>query len=137
MLLPIMPYTAIYLLPPPADDYSAYTDERFVLAGIVLLLAFAFFFFNKKIKSVRKGQGLRAKLEKYFSITIVRFIVFEICALALCAAFYLSRNDLFTIAFVAQLVLCGLLWPTSSKVARDLKLRGDEREMVYYKKDSF
>lgn len=35
------------------------------------------------------------------------------------------------------LLLAGLLWPTSRKVSVDLKLRGDEREMVYYKKDTF
>jgi hypothetical protein len=37
--------------------------------------------------------------------------------------------------FLIQLILAGIVWPTSSKVSSDLKLRGDEREMVYYKKD--
>jgi len=29
-----------------------------------------------------------------------------------------------------------LLWPTPKKAARDLRLRGDEWQMVYYQKDS-
>jgi hypothetical protein len=108
-----------------------------IVAGIVITLwVVSFLLFNKKIKSARKGQGLRDKLEKYFSITIVRFNIFALCGLLLSLAFLFSADGFFTICFIAQLTMCGILWPRSTKVSNDLKLRGDEREMVYYKKDT-
>jgi hypothetical protein len=119
------------------EGMQPHESELMVVTGIVISLwSFVFIFGIKKIKSARNGQGLRAKLEKYFLLTIVRYSVFSTCSLILAVAFYLTRDDIFTLFFIAQMLLCGFLWPFSSKVSNDLKLRGDEREMVYYRKDS-
>jgi hypothetical protein len=138
LLFPIVTFIAIYLQPLIIPiDIETYTAELMLVITMVMSLwLFVFIFFNKKIKTVRNGQGLREKLEKYFRITIVRYSIFSLVSLTLAVAFYFSRNDMFTVFFVAQLILCGLVWPFSSKVSNDLKLRGDEREMVYYKKDT-
>ena len=81
-------------------------------------------------------QGAKKlKLEKYFYITIVRYIVFAMACLILASAFYLTRDDLLTDLFAVNLLVMGLLWPTARRVCNDLKLKGDEREMVYYKRD--
>jgi hypothetical protein len=93
--------------------------------------------FNKKIKSIRKDQGLRLKLEKYSDLTIVRYSLIAAVCLVLAYGFYLTKDDMITGMFAITLILLGVLWPRSAKVCRDLKLRGDEREMVYYKKDHF
>jgi len=111
---------------------------KWIVFGIVLLIWIAsYIFVNKKIKSARNGQGLRAKLEKYFSLTIVRYSIFGLCSIIFCFAYYFTTDQFFSLCFMLQLLLCGLHWPRSAKVAKDLKLRGDEREMVYYKKDKF
>lgn len=93
--------------------------------------------FDKKIKSVRNAQGLGAKLDKYFGITIVRFAFLSSASLLMALGFYLSGSDVFTMIYLLGLVLSSLLWPTSRRVSRHLRLRGDEREMVYFKKDKF
>lgn len=54
----------------------------------------------------------------------------------LAVGFYLTRNDLFTVLYVAGLLFSVMVWPTGPRVSADLMLRGDEREMVYFKKDA-
>jgi hypothetical protein len=135
LLLPITAYIWLYMTPIKQSTDIDSNFNAFLLATIGLLWIFNFILFNKKIKSIRNGQGLRIKLEKYFSLTIVRYSLFTFCALICCVSFYITRDDFFTACFVVQLILCGLLWPRSAKVSNDLKLRGDEREMVFYKKD--
>jgi hypothetical protein len=136
MLMPIVGFIALYLqLTPGVNDQ--YISTTFVITASLIATTWLtiFVFFDKKIKSIRNAQGLRQKLEKYFRLTIVRFSVFACCAFVLLVMFYKTRNDLITLMFLLELVISGFVWPTSSKVANDLKLRGDEREMVYYRKD--
>jgi hypothetical protein len=137
LLVPVGVFIAIYLQPVDQPNVLIVHAELFVIvcSAVLIIWAVVFIFFNKKIKTVRKGQGLRQKLEKYFLITIVRYSFFCFCSLGLAVVFYLTRSDVYTILFLAQIVAAGLLWPFSWKVSADLKLRGDEREMVYYKKD--
>jgi hypothetical protein len=138
LLIPIFIFIWVYLQPTSLSHQDANKSvfELFIVIGVITgFWILIFIFFNKKIKSVRNGQGLRDKLEKYFRITIVRYIIFSFCSLAFAISYYLTGDDVFTIFFIAQLIICGLLWPFATKVSRDLKLRGDEREMVYYKKD--
>lgn len=138
LLVPIFFFICIYLQPGIVSaDLPQHPNPLAIVAGAVFIVWIGgFIFFNKKIKSIRNGQGLREKLEKYFRITIVRYTLFGFCSLLLAIGFLLTGNDLFAVIFILQLVLAGLIWPFSSKVSNDLKLRGAEREMVYHKKDT-
>lgn len=136
LLLPIFTFTAVYLTLPDVSLWQR--SNVFLLGTVLLVLCFwliGFTFFVKKIKSIRLRQGLGLKLEKYFYITIVRYMLCMIACLILALGFYLTGDDRLTNLFAVNLLALGLLWPTSGKVCNDLKLRGDEREMVYYKKD--
>ncbi len=84
---------------------------------------------------VRNEQGLGLKLEKYFKLTIVRFSLISSGSLMMALGLYLTKSDVFTWVYMGGLVLCGILWPTAPKIVNDLRLKGDEREMVYFKKD--
>lgn len=134
LLLPIFAFILSYLFFEKASASSP--ALLFAFAGLAACdCLISFILFNKKIKSIRNHQGLRLKLEKYFRITIVRYILIMTGCLLLAYGFYLSGTDYFTVMFAGNLALLGVVWPTPGKVCRDLKLRGDEREMVYYKKD--
>ena len=138
LLVPIMAFIVIYLQVPPALTEKPSLDLIAVLWTTVLFTVLAMlFFFNKKIKSIPHDQGLRVKLEKYFYLTIVSYILIALGCMVLAYGFYITKDDLFTGGFVLYLVVAGALWPTSAKASNDLKLKGDEREMVYYKKDTF
>src|SRR5688572_24390473 len=137
MIIPLLVFIALYFFAnaDPSDIQMAYTFVIPIVAIFDWLLAIIIF--NKKIKSARNAQGLGAKLDKYFDITIVRYCFLMSASLILALGFYLSRNDLFGGLYVVGLILSAFLWPTGPRVARDLMLRGDEREMVYFKKDNF
>ena len=139
LLVPIMAFIMVYLQVPEAEaeeqqSLALLIQLSFVVVFIWLLI---FLLFAKKIKSTRTAQGLRAKLEKYFYLTIVRYLLIALGCIVLAYGFQTTKNDWFTGLFVLNLTFAGLLWPTASKATRDLKLRGDEREMVYFKKDTF
>jgi hypothetical protein len=138
LLVPIFSFVAVYFLSTAAagssPSWATLINLSIAVAvdWIIMLLIF-----DKKIKSIRKDQGLRLKLEKYFRLTIVRYTMIAAASMLLAYAFYITHDDRLTALFALNLLMLGVLWPTSSKVCNDLKLRGDEREMVYYKKDYF
>jgi hypothetical protein len=136
-LLPILVFIVLYLQPSELPTSIENAPNVFIITGlsVVFIWLTMLFFLNKKIKSVRNGQGLRKKLEKYFELTIVRYSVLTVTGLILAISFQLVRNDWISLLFVAQLLMTALFWPTPRKVCNDLRLRGDEFEMVYHKKD--
>jgi hypothetical protein len=135
MLVPIFIFIAVNIL--PSDRNLVVTSEQsmMITTVIVLILITSLIFHNKKIKSIRNRQGLREKLEKYFELTIVRYTSFCVCCVALAFAYYYSNDAIFLYLFLVHLIVSAVVWPLSSKVSRDLKLRGDEYQMVYYRKD--
>ena len=137
LMVPLLAFIALYFV--SGETTQDVRMEYYVIIPSLFLLewSLAMIMFNKKIKSVRKAQGLGPKLDKYFGLTIVRFSLLSSASLILAVGFYLSKSDVFTALFAAGLVFAGILWPTSGKVTNDLQLRGDEREMVYFKKDTF
>jgi hypothetical protein len=138
LLIPIFAFILIYLVLSPQTS-SQQSIQLLIISLAVVLCAWSivFVFFFKKIKSIRNHQGLGLKLEEYFSLTIVRYILITFACLVLATGFYFTNDNLYTGIFVANLILAGVIWPTAPKICKDLKLRGDEREMVYYKKDTF
>ena len=137
LLVPVMIFTAIFFLTSEMPQDTAL--EYYVVFTVAVMLdwCMALIIFNKKIKSLRNQQGLGAKLDKYFRLTIVRYSILSSASLVLAVALYFTGSDVFMALYLIGLVLAALLWPTPGRVAGDLKLRGDEREMVYYKKDVF
>jgi hypothetical protein len=137
MLLPLMTFIGLHLLPMKKPLDVSQQPDLFILYGsiVVALWLIMFIFFAKKIKTVRNDQGLRLKLEKYFRLTIVRYSLIAISAFILAVGFYQTRNDLFTLIFLVHILMAAMLWPRPAKVTKDLRLRGDEREMVFFKRD--
>ena len=136
-LIPIIVFIALYLQPVTAEISITQEPLLFVFfsAGVLACWFILFVYSNKKIKSLRNRQGLREKLEKYFGLTIVRFLVLSIAALVLALGFFVAHNDVFTIGFIVNLLFSAWYWPSPANASRELRLKGDEREMVYHKKD--
>ncbi len=135
IMVPLLAFIGTHFL--SEQNAPASPVLSYVLIGCAVLDALlGVAMFNKKIKSARNAQGLGAKLDKYFNITIVRYSFLSSSGMILAVGFYLTRNDLFTVLYVAGLLFSVMVWPTGPRVSADLMLRGDEREMVYFKKDA-
>ena len=137
LMLPLLVFIAVYFFFP--DNPEDHRIEYFIIfpAAAIFDWLLAMIMFNKKIKSARNAQGLGAKLEKYFELTIVRYCFLCSAGLILALGLFLSASDVFTALYLGNLLLSSLYWPTGPKVSRELMLRGDEREMVYFRKDKF
>ena len=138
LLIPIIAFIMVYFQVFAAEISPKQSFE--LLIGLPSIVALnwivMFILYNKKVASIRRALGLRAKLEKYYYLTIVRYLLIALGCLVLAFGFQVTKEDVFTGLFILNLILAAVLWPLSSKVSNDLKLRGDEREMVYYKKDT-
>lgn len=136
LIIPLLAFIALYFFAP--ESLFVPRKELYIIVSLAVVTDWilAMKIFNKKIKSARNEQGLGAKLDKYFYITIVRSSFLSTSALMLAAGFFLTQGSLFTALYVVNLVVALMLWPTGPRIARELMLRGDEREMVYFKKDS-
>ncbi|HEU5146681.1 MAG TPA: hypothetical protein VFT90_08205 [Chryseosolibacter sp.] len=137
LMVPLLVFIALYFFFPDNP-----VETRTELLIIIPFAAFVDFILgmtisNKKIKSVRNAQGLGAKLDKYFQITIVRYSFLASAGLLLALGFYLSRSDVFSALYVLSLLYSSTCLPTAASVSDELMLKGDEREMVFYKKDRF
>ena len=93
--------------------------------------------FRTKLKKIRRRIGLRLKLEQYYWLTIVRSWINILACFFPAIGFLLTSNFILAYIFGFDLVLVFIFWPRARKVCRDLKLKGDELEMVLYKKDTF
>lgn len=93
------------------------------------------FLFNRRLRTIRKMKSLGERLDQYYSLTVKRFALILAGSIVLAVGFYLTENQAFTMIAVSNLVLVLLLWPFASKVCRDLQLKGDERTLVFFKKD--
>lgn len=136
LIIPLLAFIALYVF---ADaDPETSTEYYISIPGVALLVwALAVTTFDKKIKTARKAQGLGAKLDKYFFATIVRSGFLASASLVLAAGYFLTRNEAFTGLYLVSVFLSLIFWPTGPKVAGELRLKGDEREMIYFKKDKF
>jgi hypothetical protein len=135
LIVPLLLFIGLYLyvsgMPPVRFSKYFIVFPAIAFADWVMMMVM----FNKKIKALRLASGLGLKLEKYFWLTVTRFSMISSASLVLAVGFLFSRNDVFSWLFVAGLLLCVFFWPTTSRVSNDLALKGDEREMVYYKRD--
>jgi hypothetical protein len=143
ILSPLLVFVALYWLiideeirgPFYMDD--ATTQLLLMLLGTVVALDWigSFIVFNKGISSIISVPSLGDRLDKYYRYTLVRFSIVTTGTFCLAVGFYLTEDQMFTVlSGFSMLFLLGF-WPFPSKVCRDLKLKGDERTLVLYKKD--
>lgn len=143
LLLPLLVFVVLYwqiregnLQGPFYFDEKANQVLIIVIAAVVFTDALiSFILFSKRLKSMRRIQSLGTRLDRYASLTILRFVLVLSGSLVLALGFYLTENQIFSILVVVNMILLLLLWPLPSKVCRDLQLKGDERTLVFHKKD--
>jgi hypothetical protein len=138
ILLPLLTFIILFVFEPQKP--AGISEEQFkligkILIGLVLIdWLVVLILFHGMFRRARKLGGLGLKLERYYTITTVRFSLLSLAGLVLVAGFFLTETILFSVPLGLDLILFFVLWPRPSKVCSDLKLKGDEREMVYYKK---
>lgn len=104
-----------------------------VMMGLVVgLLVVQWLQFHRGIKKARvSGESLENKIHSYKELTISRFwklfAIGLICGVGL--LFY--ENPGYTIAYAVTLIYVSLGKPTPDRIAKLLRLKGEEKDLVY------
>ena len=144
VLVPLAAFIFIYFyreerkaLPPIQDAWIG----QIILIGACLItlinLTTVHWLSRKRLRTYALLVGLGNKLDKYYEIILLRFNASCITALLMAVGALLTENENFGFCFIIILLWMALQWPTSRKACRELELKGDEYEMVFYKKESF
>ncbi len=142
ILLPLICFGLLYWemktgnIEPISQDIQL--NQLLLLVVILALLAewiISFFLFRTKVKSILTLGSLGERLDHYYRFTLIRFALMVSGLVMLAVGLFVTRDQYFTILFVASMVGLGFLWPTSAKVCDDLQLKGDERKLILYKLD--
>lgn len=137
LLFPLIIFVVLYS---NTDEGLADEEQSFIIISFLLfLMAFdalvGLILFRIKLKRVREQSTLRDRLQQYYSLTIVRSYINAVACIMPALAFFLTGETQLVFVFGGVLILFFLQWPRPAKICRDLQLKGDEREMVLYKKD--
>jgi hypothetical protein len=138
ILLPLVAFTFLFISKPQQplgiEELQTNLINNILMIAVVVDWLLAIGLFNSMLRSVRKLASLGLRLERYYIITVIRFSILSVSGLMMVTGFFFTGNILFSVPLGLSMILYFFLWPRSAKVCSDLKLKGDEREMVYYKK---
>ncbi len=144
VLLPLAVFIYIYyqLLSKKIVPYIQ--DEpliTIILVAIIVLslvnLTTVYWLSRRRLKKFSTEVGLGNKLDRYFEIIMFRMSACSASSLAMAIGLFLTGSEWFAICFIVVLGWVMLQWPSSRRACRALALKGDEYEMVLFKKDKF
>jgi hypothetical protein len=140
ILMPLVVFVCLFINAPATTFSSGIMQPDLVANLLMIVVVFEWvamtFLFRKKVLLLSKAVALSTKLDGYYNITIVRFSVGVASCLLLAGGFYITKNSFFIAVFGCLIILLFTVWPRPAKVCRDLRLKGDELEMVRYKRHS-
>lgn len=139
LLVPLLIFMYLYLEQQSGSLMSQIVESSLLVWVLSLVVIFewamSFVIFHKGMKAVDQRIGFGERLEKYRAITIVRYAIISSSCFVLTVGFYLTQHQVFSALFVMGMILQSSFWPTTYRVAKHLKLKGEEREMIIRKKD--
>ena len=103
-----------------------------LVSGIISL---AILRFTSELKKIRNMDDLRSRLDKYYSAVRNRSYLYEIATIVALAGMALSGEGIYALYYSMALVAFSIGYPTVIKIASQLKLKGEEREIIMKKQD--
>lgn len=94
------------------------------------LLVIQYFLFHRKIKLSFEYEELLKKVEVYANATRERVILLLVCSLISTVGLVFFENPYYVLLFAATLVFFSLAKPTPDRMARLLKLKKEEKELI-------
>ena len=91
----------------------------------ILIAAIVFLgirFPKRPLSSIQMEDSISTRLKVYLHCKVQSFLIVELAAVLACVGFYLTKEHLFTGAYLAVMFVFSLVRPTFEKVANDIKV---------------
>lgn len=144
MFVPIGTFLVIYYLlltNQISPTIQSELVERIILIAFPILaiidLTIVHLVVRRKFLLLNREISLGVRLEKYFSVAVIRLSAIVATSLFMAAGLFLTGSEWFAIFFLVLVIWLAFQWPTPQRVSKDLKLRGDEEQMVLTKGEAF
>lgn len=119
----------------PILDESSVNTVNFIMPLVVFgLIITSFYLFRNRLSTIEPSKSLSQKLEEYFTTCIVMYALLEFGLIISVVGYYLTLGNVFLGMFVVVLVFFSLHKPTPYRIAKNLRLKGDEKEQMIYKR---
>ena len=83
-----------------------------------------------------KGVVTSDKMDKYYYLSLGRIMTGALASVVVAIGLLLTGSEIFSVFFLGILLWMTYQWPTPKRMCAELLLKGDEREMVLYKRES-
>ena len=144
VLLPLLTFVYLYFQFRSKKIIPIIQSEQhvtFILIGCaiacILNLTTVHLLARKRLVRYATETGLGNKLDRYYEIIVLRVGAGSASSLLMAVGLLLTGHEFFSLLFMLILIWILFQWPSSKKACKDLRLKGDEYEMVLYKKDKF
>jgi hypothetical protein len=141
-LLPLAVFIYLYLevqngnlISPIQDSNDKLIVQASLVSIILTILTIVHLVVKKNLKRLLPEVSLGNRMDGYYAIALARIGWSVASCLISAIGFYLVGNELFSVLFLAILVSISFQWPTPRRLCADLKLKGDEKELILYKRD--
>lgn len=98
-----------------------------------IIIGFSFLVFKKQLKKINNELPLSEKLDNYLKCVLIKFAGLEFALILSVLGYYLSFTNTFVAMFTIVLVFFSLSKPTPYRIANNLQLKGEERDIVISK----
>jgi hypothetical protein len=104
--------------------------EWFLAGFSSMILVAHYVLFHQKIKLSFQQDELLEKVKIYCSATERRFLILFLVSILATIGLLLSKNPVFTVIFAVTLVFFSLGKPSPDRMARLMKLKKEDRELI-------
>lgn len=127
--LPLIPFGYVFLetqkeFPdePLLMDSSALILEVVLIVISVASMIFSHRYKRKVMEEVGKQEAIPDKLKVFLSEKTRQYMILEIASICSIVGLYLTKNQLFSVVFIAVIFVYSLSRPTFDSVVRELKV---------------
>ncbi len=142
-LVPLAVFIYLYLKLQVVAVNSIIQSPRYVLIAQVVFFVTVFFSLTSvhlairnKMRLLTNQFGLGDKMDKYFSYSVIRIAAGGLASVIVGGGLFLTGSEIFSIYFLLILLWMAYHWPMPKKMCAELALKGDEKEMILYKRES-
>ena len=143
-LIPLAVFIYLYLKLQAVEINSILQNANYILITQVVFFVIVFagltivhLVIKKKMKLLAREFGLGNKMDKYYNYSVLRILTGALASVIVGGGLLITGSEMFSVYFLLILLWMAYHWPMPKRMCAELTLKGDEREMILYKRESF